>query len=189
MSRHVWLGLDTSVAAFGYCVMGLNVHGRAFVVRAGVWKTKIDRAEGKLDDRARRVAELGDLLLELVDAEKPGVVFVEDLALGMKTSRATAQTMGRIRGLVEGVCRARRIELSAVRPHILKKACTGRADASKEEVRDVVSRLYSLAAGGDLNATDAVATAHVGAHRSGLGVSSGVVSYRRDVEADDALDF
>ena len=43
----------------------------------------------------------------------------------------------------------------------------------------------------ELDATDALAVAHVGAHRFGHGVtvSSGVVSYRAESESDDLLDF
>lgn len=185
-----WLGLDTSISAFGFAVMVVNIYGRPILVRGGVWLTKIDHAEGKLNDRARRVADLGDMLLKLIEEEKPTAAYVEDLALGMKTSRGTAQTMGRVRGLVEGICRARRIELAAVRPDILKRACTGRRDASKERVREVVSRLYGIAPGADLNATDAVAVAHVGAHRFGHGVEvkSGTVQYQPAL-ADGELDI
>lgn len=187
--NRIWLGLDTSISAFGFAVMGFNVYAAPFLIRGGVWLTKVDHDAGKLDDRARRVADLGDRLLELIDAEKPCEAYVEDLALGMKTGRGTAQTLGRMRGLVEGICRARGIELAAVRPDVLKRACTGRRDASKEQVREVMSRLYKILPGADLNATDAVAVAHVGARRSasGVEVKSGVVSYRD--EAGDELDF
>lgn len=189
-ARTRWIGFDSSIAAFGYAVMCREPGGQPIVRQLGVWKTKIDHSAGKLDDRARRVGDLCDRLIELVDAEQPTEVYVEDLALGMKTSRATVQTMGRVRGIVEGICRVRHIELAAVRPHILKQACTGRTDASKEHVREVVSRIYGIAPGTDLNATDAVAVAHVGAHRGGSGVtiSSGVVRYDPDpYNLDDIL--
>jgi Holliday junction resolvasome RuvABC endonuclease subunit len=186
-----WLGLDTSISAFGFAVMARNIYGAPFLVRGGVWLTKIDHSEGKLDDRARRIADLCHLLIELVDTEKPSEVYVEDLALGMKTSRGTAQTMGRVRGIAEMLCAVRKLELAAIRPDVLKKACTGRRDASKEQVRDVVSKIYGIAPGADLNATDAVACAHVGAHRFGHGVevTSGVVKYQPPAADGDELDF
>lgn len=191
MSVRCWLGLDTSISAFGFAVMRqVSGGGLPYLARGGVWLTKIDHAEGKLDDRARRIKDLCRLLIDLAVAEQPSEVYVEDLALGMKTSRGTAQTMGRVRGIVEMLCEDRRIELAAIRPDILKQACTGRRNASKEDVRDVVSRLYGIAPGADLNATDAVACAHVGAHRFGHGVEikSGVVKYRKADEEDFLYD-
>lgn len=191
MTVRTWLGLDTSIAAFGFAVMRrVDGGGAPYLARGGVWLTKIDHSEGKLDDRARRIADLCRLLIDLVETEKPAEVYVEDLALGMKTSRGTAQTMGRVRGIVEMLCADRYLELAAIRPDVLKQACTGRRNASKEEVREVVSKLYGIAPGADLNATDAVACAHVGAHRFGHGVnvSSGVVSYRKDDEEDFLCD-
>lgn len=199
MKARWWVGLDPSITAFGYAVMYQFVGGQPCVQQLGTWKTSIDDSAKKLDDRARRVRELGVKLVALFDevilinagnANLPEV-YTESLALGMKTSCSTAQTLGRVRGLLEGICIVRGLELAEVRPEILKQAVTGRKDASKEEVARIVRRAYpnAVLAHMDLNATDALAVAHVGAYRfgHGLNVTSGVVKYEPSV--DDAMDF
>lgn len=194
MKPRIWFGLDPSIAAFGYAVVyRADADGSPVCCALGTWKTKIDGDAGKLSDRARRVKELGALLLRLIDEWKPTEVYVESLALGMKTSRGTAQTLGRIRGLVEGICIARpMLELAEVRPEVVKQAVTGRKDATKEQVARAVARFYATPSvfDADTNATDALAVAHVGAHRFGHGanVVSGVVDFR-DRDSGDDLDF
>lgn len=188
MSGRTWIGLDPSISAFGYAVMRQELGGQPFVLDIGTWKTRIDDRAGKLEDRARRVRELGAKLKALLYDRQPSAVYVESLALGMKTGRGTVQTLGRIRGLVEGLCIGFSFELSEVRPEVLKEVVAGQKSASKEQVARVVMRLYPepKVFEADTNATDALAVAHVGAYRGGCGVtvSSGVVSFRRDVDEE-----
>ena len=187
-----WLGLDPSISNFGYAVMRREIGGQPFVQSLGTWKTRIDDSAGKLEDRARRVRELGTKLLELVTEYGVQDAYVESLALGMKTGMGTVQTLGRIRGLVEGICMSRGISLAEVRPDVLKQAVTGRRDSSKEQVARVLARAYPMPMvfDADTNATDALAVAHVGAHRCGCGVtiSSGVVRHGQPTD-DLELDF
>ncbi len=129
----IWLGLDTSIAAYGYAVL-TNDTGPTSVLAVGTWKTKVDKKLGKLADRALRVEAIGQQLLELVNTYKPEAACVESLALGMKTGRGTAQTLGRMRGLTEGILLAKGIELSEVRPEQLKFVVCGGRGASKEDV-------------------------------------------------------
>lgn len=176
-----WVGLDPSISAFGYAVMSSN-RFRTAVLSVGTWTTRIDHDAGKLADRARRVLELGRNLDALLREFGVQDAYVESLALGMRTGMGTVQTLGRIRGLVEGICLARSVTLVEVRPEALKQAITGRKDASKAEVARTMRSLYVLDdAWGRLddNATDAVAVAHVGSARAGLDarLSSGVVRY------------
>lgn len=183
-----WLGLDPSIAAFGYAVLQRSPE-HFDCIDIGTWRTRIDGDDGKLADRARRVRELGMQLIALLEEHEPiEAVYVEGLALGMKTSRSTAQTLGRVRGLVEGICLVRGLEIAEVSPQTLKQVAAGNRSASKEEVARAVKQHYAAHAtwNVDDNATDALAVAHVGAYRHGAGVtvSSGVVRYR-GVEADD----
>jgi len=191
-----WVGLDPSLSAFGYAVLYQHVGGVPTCIDVGTWKTKIESTDGKFADRARRVRELGMQLVALLEEHDPvEAVYIEGLALGMKTSHGTVQTLGRVRGLVEGICLVRGLEIAEVAPATLKHVVTGRRNASKDEVARVVLGRYGAGykAGMinalDDNATDALAVAHVGAYRHGLGmvVSSGVVDYRRPVEDDDGL--
>lgn len=168
--------------------------GQPFSPGIGVWKTKPDPGAGKLADRADRIRELGRNLIGLMDEWRPQTVYIESLALGMKTSHSTVQTLGRVRGLVEGVCLQRGVEVVEVRPDIVKQAVTGRRDASKEAVAAMVGQMY-FGRGVDvwrrnLDATDALAVAHVGAHRYGgrVTVTDNVVRFD-DAEADGVFDF
>lgn len=191
MSAHTWIGLDPALTAFGWVVMHRELGGQPTVVNIGTWRTKADARAGKLEDRAARVRELGLRLLTLIDSYGPDSAYVESLAyVPGKTSGPATSVLGRVRGLIEGICFARDVEIAEVRPDIVKQAVTGRRDASKEQVARILARAYPYAGvlDADSNATDALAVAHVGAHRHGNGVTveNGVVRYR-DVAADDDL--
>lgn len=197
MSARTWIGLDPSLAAFGWAVMRHEVGGQPYAVAIGTWRTKIDGDVKKLENRARRVRELIVSMRDLVVEYRPTEAYVESAALvhGRQNFHSISAA-GRVRGIVDTCGVLLGFEVAEVQPHVLKKAITGRADASKEEVASMVGQLYYGPSGRfwgkkELDATDALAVAHVGAYRYGHGVtvSSGVVSYRQDVEADDALDF
>jgi crossover junction endodeoxyribonuclease RuvC len=192
MSARTWLGLDPSIQAFGWAVMRREPGGQPFVRDLGTWHTRIDDGEGKMADRARRVRELTQKLVELLTEHRPQEAYVESLALGMRTGRGTVQTLGRVRGIVEGVCFCHNVELAEVRPDVVKQAVTGRRDATKEQVARTLAGAYAtpLVLNADTNATDALAVAHVGAYRAGHGVTvtSGVVSYRSPSDDDLCLD-
>jgi len=186
-----WIGLDPSIASFGYAVLARHEpHMKPVVLALGTFTTKINRGEGKLADRARRVAEIGaDLVTLLAQHRDIEAVYVESLALGMRTGRGTAQTLGRVRGLVEGICVALKLPIAEVRPEVLKLAVAQRTDASKEEVARVVRAYYGVSTTND-DVTDALAVAHVGAHRHGQGavISSGVVRYNPPEQDEEELD-
>lgn len=194
MSARTWLGLDPALSAFGWAVMHHEVGGLPFVRDMGVWRTRAVEDAGKLEDRARRVRELIVHLRDLVVEYKPTEVYVESPAfVHGEQSYLSIHASGRVRGVVDTCEVLLGFELAEVRPDIVKQAVTGRRNASKADVARMLAAAYRLtpAQVKDPNSTDALAVAHVGAHRYGHGVtvSSGVVSYRRDVEADDALDF
>lgn len=197
MTRRTWVGLDPAIGAFGFAIMHRELGGQPFVAEMGTWRTRPDPKAGKLEDRARRVKQLIGQLVDLFDRWSPHEAYIESAAnVHGQQSYHSIAAAGRMRGVVEGLCFVRGIELAEIRPDIVKQAVTGRRDAGKDQVASMVGQLYYGSAGRiwckrDLDATDALAVAHVGAHRYGHGVtvSSGVVQYRRDVEADDVLDF
>lgn len=193
MSRRRWVGFDPALSAFGFAVMNQEVGGQPTVLEMGTWRTRADDRAGKLEDRSRRFGELVVAIEKLLGTYTPNEAYIESPAMVPgKTSYHAIAAAARSRGIVEALCYVRGVELAEVRPDIVKQAVTGRRDASKDGVFLVLKRLYRLSHGEsvDLNASDALAVAHVGAHRHGgaVQVSSGVVSYRRDEDLD-ALDF
>lgn len=194
MSRRTWIGLDAALSAFGWAVMNRELGGQPTVLSMGVWRTRTDAKAGKFEDRARRVREIIVNLRDLAVEFKPQEAYVESPAFKHgEQSYLSVAASGRVRGVVDTVCVLLGIDLAEVRPDVVKQAVTGRRDASKEQVARMLESMYRLGVDEkrDLNSTDALAVAHVGAHRYGgaVNVSSGVVSYR-DVESDlDGLDF
>lgn len=186
MSGRTWVGLDPSIAAFGYAVLHSAGGSRFDVLAVGTWKTKPDADEGKRDDRARRVLSIGRELKALLGEHRPSLVAIESPVLGMKDGKVSVHIAGRVRGLVEGLCVAGELELVEYTAQAVKKATAGRHNASKEEVAAAVRRFYPSHATWNLdnNATDALAVAHVGASRSGPMMSSGVISYRPQEEEE-----
>lgn len=193
MTPRIWIGLDPSIAAFGWAAMRQFQGGQPDVIDLGTWSTKKDQKAGALEDVARRVDAIAGQLLKLIDDHHPREAFVESLVLGgPRKGMLATSVLGRVRGVVEGVCKARGIRLAEVRPDVLKLAVTGHRDASKEQVARVLSRFYPYpkVLDADTNATDALSAAHVGAHRfrSGYRLEANVVRYTPPSESDE-LDF
>lgn len=165
MSTVTWLGLDTALSAFGFAAMYQPPGGAPTVSELGVWKTAPDRrAPGKFADHARRIDELAEQLLDLVDRVQPAVAFVESLAFVPRSGFLSSSSLGRVRGLVDGICRARSVPLHEYGPQVIKRGICGAPDAEKRQVAATLRRLYPLVRGElDENATDALAVAHLGA--------------------------
>lgn len=188
-----WVGFDSSIRSFGYAVMRESGSSTvAPVLEAiGTITTMIDPGAPKMLDRARRIADLAKNIGTVLTSARPDVVFIESLALGMRTGMGTVQTLGRVRGLVEGICFERKIPLFEIRPEIIKQAVTGDKGASKSDVARVLARRFyptPIVFSANEDETDAIAVAHVGwsKGRSGPTIQNGVV--RNRVEEDD-LDF
>jgi Holliday junction resolvasome RuvABC endonuclease subunit len=149
-----WLGLDPSIAGFGWACFEDEK-----LIECGTWKTKPNpKAKRKLDDRADRINELGLQLVHLVDNFCPKGAAIESITIGPAQSRVTASVLGRVRGLTEGICLARRVGLIELIPQTVKRRWCGAHNASKESVAIAVRRLFPVAAAGvGLDATDAVA--------------------------------
>lgn len=182
-----WLGLDPSIASYGWAVLERSDGLGPRVVDVGTWATRIDHDAGKLDDRARRVTELGAALLALLDQHRPRFAVVEGLALGMRTGRGTVQTLGRIRGLTEGLCLARAIPLRELRPDAVKAALTGARNASKAAVAARLRQLFpgvTCVARADENGTDALAVALAGERGGTARVTPNVVRFAESADED-----
>jgi len=186
-----WIGLDPSIAAFGYAVLTrVDPTTKPVLVTIGTMTTKRLKHLGKWEERAARMSELGADLAALFDEHPDATqVYIEQPVFPPQNGKVALHVAGRVRGLAEGLCAARRLPLVEVPPQELKRAVAGAPGASKEDVARVVRAYYGTAAR-SLDATDALAVAHVGAfaHGAGAVISSGVVRYNPPAGDDDELD-
>lgn len=183
-----WFGLDPSLAAFGWAVFENRE-----LLDFGTWKTApaTGRDVKKLLDRARRVDHLGHKLNDLIKLHRPVGAAIEGLVLGMKTGMPAVQTLGRVRGLADGIFLVHGLPLVDLRADQVKKAWTGERGASKDDVAMYVRRLFPrVPARADDNATDAIAVGWAGRDqlRIGIQLKSSFTPPALD-SADGDLDF
>lgn len=195
----IWIGLDPSIAAFGWALL-TREGPHLKLVDLGSWCTKVDHSAGKFADRARRCADLCAELSRLLVKVQPGRAFIEAPIFKPNDGKMSIHASARTRGNAEALVHHLGIPLLELPPQSVKKAITGSGDASKEEVARRVFQLLGdrriLTA--DDNATDAVAVAMVGDGRwreapqpaPGLGrvlsrISSGVVRTAAPQDPDD----
>ena len=124
----------------GYSVLCLTRDGSEQIVDIGVITTK--KADKKLkayagDDNHRCSQILADGLDVLVEGYQPSLIVAEAQS-GSKNSRA-AQLMGMAWGVVSTVAAIHGIPVLQARPTQIKKACTGKGQASKEEIQEAVT--------------------------------------------------
>lgn len=175
------LGLDSSLTAFGWAVLELErnrLHPLGYsesrFVDAGLIETeKDDGAENKSVDRTRRVQEIGLAVDQVLARYEPALAAVEGLALIPRMSPIVISSLARVRGVVEGLCLARRVRLIEVAPQTLKKFVTGDLHAPKEAVVEWARRAFytssalldAVPASKRDNLADAVACASWGERR------------------------
>lgn len=179
-----WVGLDPSIAAFGYAVLGAEHHQPLQLLEVGTWKTKPEAGEQKRDDRARRVISIARELKALLYKHQPSVVAIESPVLGMRDGKVAVHIAARVRGMVEGLCVGFNFGMVEFTPQAVKKAIVGAHDASKAAVANALFAMGYKTESLDDNATDALAIAHIAARRLGTIARATPATY----SADD-LDF
>jgi crossover junction endodeoxyribonuclease RuvC len=124
----------------------------------------------------RRLAAIHAELVAILQSYAPDCVAIETVFHGVNT-RALV-TLGEARGVVMAVAGARAAQLVELAPAAIKKAVTGRGQATKEQVAHMVSVLLDPACrqqlleqrarGAHHDATDALAVAIAALHRLAL---------------------
>ena len=174
----VWLGLDPSTTAFGVAALRGTPYGAAEIVELASMRPPHAASELKTEQLDERIDWIADELLGVIERVRPARIYIEGLALGMGQGALSVSASGQARGMVRGICRAHRIPIVSFRPADAKRWVTGRTPRrgdksdkiTKEEVARQLERLYpNLGSffGGeiskqDLDATDALAIAHLG---------------------------
>lgn len=130
-----WLGIDSSLAAFGWCLVDLGPHGSGIVRDAGCIITKPSESATKAEDVQRRMEAIGNQVNALMSLERPNFVAIESVVVMHGNSSAVTQSrLGRIFGVVHGLALAHRLPLHEVGAQELKLRLTGNRSAEKHEV-------------------------------------------------------
>ena len=136
------LGIDQSLTNFAYVILN-----NRDVSEFGVFKSKKKGVE--------RLNEIRTVFLSLIYKHKPDLIRIEGYAYG-RIFRA--HDMGELAGMLKLTAYTKNIKLESVAPTKLKKATTGKGNASKEQMIEHVKKNWGFETKND-NIADAFAIA------------------------------
>jgi len=152
------LGVDPGTRIVGYGVLDLN--GNLLEpVASGVIRTS------RTDDISVRLWEIWEGIREVIRRTNPDVAAVEKVFHGVNTSSLIK--IGEARGVILLAVASAGIPAKGYSPAEVKKAVTGRGNARKEQVRQMVGVICGQAIEAETDdVTDALAVAICQAHRA-----------------------
>ncbi len=148
------VGIDPGIRQTGYAV--LRVHSRrCYLEDKGVFKIPSGKS------LSWRLNFLYESACELFSSYRPAVVVFESI-YSHRQHPYTSVIMGHARGILLLSAQRSGARVSEISPARIKRAITGRGNASKEQVRGVIAQMYSLGEGikdHPLDVSDAIAVA------------------------------
>ena len=170
--RRVVLGLDPSVAAYGWAIVELGA-GTPRVVAAGCIATSFDaeRDDYVFEQDGDRIDELARALLQIIEhARTVGRVTVAFEAMGGSQSSRALKMLSFAFAITRSVCVATRAQSVGLRAAEVKLVMTGDRDAEKHVVAGAVEKAIGWTSSAKSKVvreaeTDAVAVALVGARK------------------------
>lgn len=156
------VGIDPGLRRTGYACVEIPPRGiEPRLVEAGVLRLRV---RGSL---AARLLQLHGELGEVLDELAPDRLSVEGIFAHARFVR-TALIMGHARGVVLLAAAERGLEVDELAPAEVKRAVTGRGQATKDQVRRAVMAQCGLRTmKGPSDVSDAIALALCGARRRG----------------------
>jgi len=146
------LGVDPGLAATGYGLIN-NEAGRVSLIEGGVIRS------GNKDYIEKRVGDIYDGIIEVIDEYHPRILAMEDLYSHYKHPK-TAIIMGHARGAVLVAAYRRGLPVKNYAATMIKMSLTGNGRARKEQVQAMVMNLLQLSEPMDpLDTSDALAAA------------------------------
>lgn len=130
------LGVDPGAAATGYGVVRGGEPGGPVLVECGVIRTSPKAA------LARRVTEIFDGILDVIERHKPDAMAVE--AVFYARNVRTTVVLGHARGVVLLAGERAGLTVYEYAPKVVKKAVVGTGSATKSQVQAMVARLLHL---------------------------------------------
>jgi crossover junction endodeoxyribonuclease RuvC len=147
------LGIDPGLIVTGYGVIEAKERGRTTLKEAGVIRTSSG------DDISKRLDKIFTNVREIIEDYKPGVLVLEKLYSHYKHP-VTSILMGHARGVVCLAAGLSGVELIHYPSTRIKKAITGRGQASKLQIQGMVKELLGLKEKPDpVDVSDALACA------------------------------
>lgn len=134
----VVLGIDPGTAATGYGVVMRSGPRRVRLVECGVIRTSAG------ESIARRIREIHDEIVALLERHQPDVMSVEDVFQGKNAQ--SALKLGHARGAIILAATLRDVPVAEYAPRQIKKAVVGNGNASKDQVGFMVQTQLRLKA-------------------------------------------
>ena len=138
------LGVDPGFASVGYAVLRLESEGET-LLRLGVVRTEKAAAKRNVkasEDNVSRARELAEAFQGLLDAHDIRLICAETMSYPRNS--ASAAKMALCWGVLAAISQQRGIPIVQATPQEVKKAVTGKKDASKEEVMAAVRRVHPV---------------------------------------------
>ncbi len=132
----VIIGIDPGIRQTGYAVLRVQSR-RCYLEDKGVFKIPAGRS------LPWRLNFLYESACQLFSEYRPAVVVFESIYSHTKHPY-TSVIMGHARGVLLLSAQRSGARVSALSPARIKRAITGRGNASKEQVRGVIAQIYSL---------------------------------------------
>lgn len=145
------LGIDPSLASTGWALLSVDHHGPELLDNGTIKTSPKDTREGRLSDIHLTVARI----LETHTVER--IAYERGMLYGVKGGQA-ALAVAEARGAIL-VAIAHRRDVVQLSPGTLKRAVTGKGNASKAEVQEAVARILRLDAVLGEDESDAAAAA------------------------------
>ena len=140
------LGIDPGFASIGWSVVRLDGQGEALVA-VGVIRTEKSAAKRNVrasEDNLERAKEIAAELRALIDQYRVQLICAETMSYPRNS--AAAAKMAMCWGVLAALAHQYGVPIAQATPQEVKKAVTGKKDASKEEVQEAVKRLYPVLA-------------------------------------------
>lgn len=137
-STRIILGIDPGTAATGYGVVERGPGGRVRLLECGVIRTSPRQA------LPRRIREVYEGVVELLDRHRPHAAAVEDVFQGKNVR--SALTLGHARGAILLAITLGEVSLAEYTPAEIKKAVVGTGRATKDQVAFMVQQQLRLKA-------------------------------------------
>lgn len=131
------LGIDPGTAATGYGIVE-RTGSRLRAIDYGLVETL------PTHDLPRRLLEIHDAVIELIDAHRPSLIGVERLFFNRNVQ--TAFAVGQARGVVLLAAAERGLPVFEYGPHEVKLAVTGYGRAGKDQVQRMVQVVLGMPA-------------------------------------------
>lgn len=139
------LGIDPGFACVGWAIVELVADAPLSLVSMGVWRTEKAEKRRKVlasDDNFRRARELARCLGGLAVSERVEMICAESMSFPRSSSVAAKMAM--CWGAMAHLSEVMSLPVAMATPKEVKRAVTGNAAASKDEVKAAIEKRFGV---------------------------------------------